>query len=71
MASNFIGVSRGKLENIPANIQTGAATQGTDIELRYDTGKGTTRKDLKIALEGIINFIMSNGFGNTGNLPPS
>jgi hypothetical protein len=70
MASNFIGLNRGKLEEVPSSIATGSATQATDIELRIDTGKGTTRKDVKIALEAIINFVMSNGYGSSTNLPP-
>ncbi len=71
MANNFIGINRGKLDDVPASIAVGSSTQATDIELRVDTGKGTTRKDVIVALEAIQNYIMSNGYGSATNLPPS
>jgi hypothetical protein len=71
MANNFIGINRGKLEEVPASIAVGTSTQATDIELRVDTGKGTTRKDVILALRAIEYYVESNGFGVTTNLPPS
>jgi hypothetical protein len=71
MANNFIGINRGKLEEVPVSIAVGSSTQATDIELRVDTGKGTTRKDVILALRAIEFYIESNGFGTAANLPPS
>lgn len=72
MASNFLGINRGQTDN-PGNVATGAATTGTDIELRIDTGKGTTKEDVVKALRAIEGFILGNWIpaGNPGvNQPP-
>lgn len=70
MADNFLGTNRGKLDDVPVSITVGTSTGATDIELRVDTGKGTTRQDVVKALEAIKSFILSNGYGNPANLPP-
>lgn len=58
MASNFLGINRGKTEN-PGNI-TGTTTQGSsDIELRMDTGKNLTREDVIKALRIFELYLLS------------
>lgn len=71
MADNFIGINRGALDDVPANITVGSSTGSKDIELRVDTGKGTTRQDVIKALEAIKNYILSNGYQSAANLPPN
>lgn len=73
MASNFIGINRG--ETIGADgIDVGAATTSTDIELRIDTGKGTTKEDVLLAMDQIRQYIVGSGIPGGGtqgaNLPP-
>ena len=72
MASNFLGINRGQLQN-PGNVVTGTSTQATDFELRIDTGKSSTKQDTILAVEAILNFIISDYIpsGNPGvNQPP-
>lgn len=57
MASVYYGVNRGATSPEPDAISYGMSTTSTDIELRIDTGKGTTRKDVTLALEQILNRI--------------
>lgn len=57
MADVFYGVNRGATSPAPDAISYGTSTQSTDIELRIDTGKGTTRKDVENAVEQIMNRI--------------
>lgn len=71
MADNFVGINRGALDDVPANITVGTSTGSKDIELRVDTGKGTTRQDVIKALDAIRSFYLSNGYGNAANLPPN
>jgi hypothetical protein len=73
LASNFIGINRG--ETIGQDgIDVGAATQSTDFELRIDTGKGSTKEDVLLAMDQIRQYIISNGIQSGGtsgtNLPP-
>jgi len=54
-------------------IDVGSSTTSTDIELRIDTGKGTTREDVILALNAFRQYILSNGLPGAGagvNLPP-
>ena len=72
MASNFIGINRGKTEN-PGNISASTATQSVDFELRVDTGKSSTKEDIIKALEVFKQYVLSNAIqgGTAGaNLPP-
>lgn len=57
MADVFYGVNRGATSPAPDAVAYGTSTQSTDIEVRIDTGKGTTRKDVVLALKQIINRI--------------
>lgn len=45
MASIFLGLNRGAAD-MPDQVVEGAATGGTDVELRIDTGKGLTREEI-------------------------
>jgi len=71
MADNFIGINRGALDDVPSSITVGSSTGSKDIELRVDTGKGTTRQDVIKALEAIRSYILSNGYQSAANLPPN
>ena len=75
MASNFLGITRGKKDNDVGSVTAGTTTSASfDIELRADTGKNLTRKDLLLALETFENYILNNAIGaaapGTG-LPPN
>ena len=72
MASNFLGINRGvfKIGSVTAATTT---SSGNDFELRIDTGKSSTRKDVVLALRIFEEYLESNGLpgGNIGtNLPP-
>lgn len=54
MASIFIGLNRGQVDEGPDAITEGAATGGTDVELRVDTGKGLTRNEVSVIAERLI-----------------
>lgn len=71
MASEFFGVNRGQLSNRVQLVVTGSSTGSTDIELRVDTGKGTTRKDVIDALRTFEQYILGQGgaLGDVG-IPP-
>ena len=73
MASNFLGINRGKLE-ILGSVTASTATSATDFELRIDTGKSSTKEDVIKALELFKIYILSNGVGGGAgagsNLPP-
>ncbi len=70
MASIFIGSNRGQLDIGITNLTVGTSTGNTDIELRIDTGKGTTTTDAKLALERFIRYIQSGKFNpnDTGSV---
>lgn len=76
MAQNFIGMNRGQFTARPGALTVGTATGNTDIELRMDTTKGLTKKDVMLFLCALENYIVSNGVGtetpaNAGtDLPP-
>lgn len=57
MASEFYGLNRGQTE---FKVTEGAATGGTDIEVRIDTGKGWTMAEIQQKLEELANFILKN-----------
>ena len=68
----FLGMNRGELTN-PDAIDYGAATQGTDIELRMDTGKNLTKEGVLLALRTFELYILANGLpqGAAGaGMPP-
>lgn len=71
MASEFFGLNRGALDGVTMKVATGSSTQATDVEVRVDTGKGTTRKDVHIILLAILRYIEGQG-GSLGavNIPP-
>jgi hypothetical protein len=71
MASEFFGSNRGQLDGYDFRLTVGGATGGTDIELRVDTGKGTTVKDVIIFLEQTKRYLMESGakLGTVG-IPP-
>jgi hypothetical protein len=70
MASEFYGINRGQLDGpIYLNVVAGTSTGGGDIELRVDVGKGTTRKDIMVALESFKQFILGQG-GTLGSVFP-
>lgn len=71
MASNFLGINRGQFKT--GDVATGSSTQATDFELRIDTGKASTKQDVVLAAEILLQFIISNYIpsGNPGvNQPP-
>lgn len=65
MASEFYGLNRGVLDGQDQLVTVGTSTGSTDVELRVDTGKGTTRKDIRILLMAILRYIEGTG----GNVP--
>lgn len=73
MASWFIGANRGVIEQ-QGRLTVGTSTGSVDIELRIDTGKGSTKEDVIKALRNIEYYILANGVpGGTGvgvDLPP-
>ena len=73
MASNFLGINRGKLE-IVGSVTASTSTNATDFELRIDSGKSSTKEDVIKALELFKIYILSNGVGGGAgagaNLPP-
>ena len=73
MASNFLGINRGKLE-IVGTVTASTATTATDFELRIDSGKSSTKEDVIKALRIFEIYILSNGIGGGAgagsNLPP-
>ena len=73
MASNFLGINRGKLEVI-GSVTASTSTNSTDFELRIDTGKSSTKEDVIKAMRLFELYILSNGIGGGAgagsNLPP-
>ena len=71
MASEYFGLNRGVLDGQIMKVVTGSSTGSTDIEVRIDTGKGTTRKDVHVLLNTILQYIEGQG-GSLGavNIPP-
>ena len=62
MASEYYGVNRGTLSGaFPGNVTVGTSTGSTDIELRVDLTKGSTKLDVINALDSIRNYILSQG----------
>ena len=54
MASRFFCISRGQNE---FDIVEAATTQGSDIELRVDTGKSLTKNEVRMAVEWFENYL--------------
>jgi hypothetical protein len=72
MASEFFGINRGQLDGpIYLNVTVGSSTGATDIELRVDTGKGSTKKDVIVALRAFEHYLLGQGgaLGTVG-IPP-
>ncbi|HZR03623.1 MAG TPA: hypothetical protein VFA81_10680 [Burkholderiales bacterium] len=71
MASNFIGINRG--QDQVGLVAVSTTTPARDIELRVDTGKGSTKEDLVKALRIFEQYVLSNGVPGIGagtDLPP-
>ena len=66
MASIYIGINRGQLTH-PGNVVESGNTNSTDVELRLDTGKGTTKLDVRLALVAIEEWINSPLFDTVFN----
>ncbi len=64
MASEYFGINRGVSTTNPGNFTVGASTGSTDFEFRVDTGKGSTKLDAVLALQGIIDFILTGPVQN-------
>jgi hypothetical protein len=60
MGNYFLGLGRGQVGTI-TNPTIGTVTQGTDIEVRIDDSKGSSKEDVVLALKNITNYILSNG----------
>lgn len=75
MANWYLGINRGKLQNVGANVTVGTSTGSTDVELRIDTTKSSTKEDVILAMRAIENYILSNGIpsgvGAGVDLPPN
>lgn len=75
MASNFLGTTRGKKDNDVGSVTVGTTTSAAlDIEIRMDTGKNLTRKDVLLALELFEAYILNNGIGSGAagaGIPPN
>ncbi len=69
MASEFYGLNRGSLDGKDEAVVVGSSTGATDVELRVDTGKGTTRKDVRILVMSILRYIEQGGPLGVG-IPP-
>jgi hypothetical protein len=65
MASRFYGLNRGQTEFF---IVEGAATVGTDIELRVDTGKGWLAAEVQEKIREIGNYVLKNTSGTMPGL---
>lgn len=68
MASFFLGLNRGEPDLAQGLISNGTTTASDDIELRMDSGKNLTRKDVLLAMEAFEAFIESN---SGSFLPPT
>jgi hypothetical protein len=71
MASEFFGANRGQLDGYDFRLTVGSATGSTDMELRVDTGKGSTRKDVIIFLKQVERYLLDQtaALGTVG-IPP-
>jgi len=56
MASHFVGLNRGQEGERYSDFTTGAATGGTDIELRLDDGKSYSKVDVVKAIKAFQRF---------------
>jgi hypothetical protein len=57
MASEYLGLNFGDPQMMPDEVQTGTSTNSTDIELRVDLTKITTKMDLINYTKSILRFI--------------
>ena len=72
MASWYLGINRGKLEQ-PGLCTSATTTAATDFELRIDTGKSSTKEDVIKAMRIFEQWILSDAIqgGTKGaKLPP-
>lgn len=71
MASIYIGANRGVIATGPdaqtsGGIIEGSSTGSTDVELRIDTGKGTTRQEVRDIVARLLEYLMD---GRTAVFP--
>ena len=57
MASIYVGLNRGAQDQGPDKVTEGASTGATDVELRFDTGKALTRKDINLLTRALLRYI--------------
>lgn len=62
MADIFIGANRGVIFTGPdaqtsGGVIEGSSTGSTDIEIRIDTGKGTTRQDANLIIARLLEYL--------------
>jgi hypothetical protein len=62
MTQHFIGINAGQAQTLNklGSAQTGTATTGTDMELRWDDTKPITRLELRQFTEFLEFFIENN-----------
>lgn len=53
MASIFLGANRGA-DLSPDRVTSGSSTGSTDVELRIDTGKSLTRREVKEITDALV-----------------
>jgi hypothetical protein len=61
MASEFFGMNRSNLFGNEFTMTTGAATGGTDFELRVDTGKSSNIKDVILFMRNVEKYLLEAG----------
>jgi hypothetical protein len=66
MASWYLGYNRGTLDSNDGNLTVGTSSGSTDYEVRIDTGKGSTKKDVIVFLKSVARFLESNGIPDGG-----
>lgn len=76
MSNHFFAINRGQSPFVPVNIlRTAATTAAADVEVRVadvdGQGNPLTRKDVVLALQGIISLLEASGASPDGtNFPP-
>ena len=59
MASTYYGINRGEPVE---KVETAAATNGSDVEIRVDTSKVVSRIDLLVALGNLQQSILEQNY---------
>lgn len=57
MASIYIGLNRGVVDKGPDQVTEGSSSGSTDVELRFDTGKGLTRLEIVEITNALIRYL--------------